>query len=172
VRIQEYFGTKVGPIARTEVSYDQRGQSRGIATVIFRQPLAEKAVAEHNGITIDGKRLRVEVVYDAAHLPTAAPTKSLSDRVQPKKETATKKDKPKKVEPAKKERDGQTAGKEGRGKRGRAAGRPKKKTAEELDAEMTDYFGTGGQAAQATAGAAAAPAAAAVETTAMEAEEL
>jgi THO complex subunit 4 len=53
----------------------------------------------------------------------------------------------------------------GRGKnpRGRNAGRPKKKTTEELDAEMTDYFGTNTAPAEAPLAATngAAPAAAA-----------
>lgn len=51
------------------------------------------------------------------------------------------------------------AGKKGR--RGRNAGRPKRKTAEELDADMTDYFNAGAAPAPA---AAAAPAPAAVST--------
>lgn len=51
-----------------------------------------------------------------------------------------------------------------RGGRGARAPRPKRKTADELDAEMTDYFGVGGAPAEAAAPAdngapAAAPAA-------------
>ena len=50
---------------------------------------------------------------------------------------------------------GTTRGRGGRVHRGRNAGRPKPKTADELDAEMTDYF-VGGTAANGTdAGAAA-----------------
>ncbi len=55
--------------------------------------------------------------------------------------------------------DGATNGRgrtKGRGaKRGRNAGRPKAKTADELDAEMTDYFGEPVIATAATDGAAA-----------------
>ena len=54
-------------------------------------------------------------------------------------------------------------GARGRARRGRNAGRPKTKTADELDAEMTDYFTGGvtanGEAAPATNGAATAAAA-------------
>jgi len=74
---------------------------------------------------------------DASSVPGPTAAKSLADRVaanpkaQPKSATAVKKD----------TKDGAKgrAGKPGR-KRARTA-RPKAKTAEELDAEMTDYWG-------------------------------
>lgn len=54
--------------------------------------------------------------------------------------------------------EGNRAGRGGRGgrggRRGRNAGRPKPKTAEELDAEMTDYFVGNGTDAAATNGTA------------------
>jgi THO complex subunit 4 len=88
-----------------------------------------------------------------------------------------KKDKPK---PATSDKAAPAAGKgRGEGTRGRGRGgrggreRQKKKTVEELDAEMADYFpgAEGGNDAMATNGAAAAPAAA-VGDTAMDDEML
>jgi len=83
-------------------------------------------------------------------IPAAARPASLADRV-----TQPKKDKPK---PATTEKAaagatrgrGQTRGR-GKGRGGRDA-RPKKKTVEELDAEMADYF-PGGETSNAASGA-------------------
>jgi len=61
-------------------------------------------------------------------------------------------------------RGGTSGGARGGHGNGRNAGRPKRKTADELDAEMTDYFGASqtngeaGVAGSATASAGAAPA--------------
>ena len=56
----------------------------------------------------------------------------------------------------------------GRGRGGRNAGRPKPKSSEELDAEMTDYFGTGTNTEGAPATNGAAPAAAGNDDTGMD----
>jgi THO complex subunit 4 len=127
------------------------------------------------------------VVVDASHVPTPAPAKSLAERVayanpkhsgksrpltetsanpkaQPKSATATKK------VAGKDGAKGRPAGKAGKPKRGRNS-RPKAKTAEELDAEMTDYWGGNNPSAVTTDAAAtngAAPAAAAAGEDAME----
>lgn len=150
-QIKEYFGKSVGPIKKVSLHYNQHGESRGIADITFIKPeSAAKAAKEQNGIKIDGRPMKVEVVVDASHAPEPAPAKSLAERVaanpkaQPKSATTTKADskdkKGAKGKPAKKGRNP----------------RPKPKTAEELDAEMTDYWngGAGGNTA-ATAGAAA-----------------
>jgi THO complex subunit 4 len=87
-------------------------------------------------------------------IPASARPASLADRV-----TQPKKDKPK---PATTEKatagaargKGQTRGR-GKGRGGRDA-RPKKKTVEELDAEMADYF-PGGEANNATSNTEVAP---------------
>jgi len=97
----------------------------------------------------------------------AVPTRTITDSIrQPKK------DKPK---PATSDKAAPAAGKgRGEGTRGRGGcERQKKKTIEELDAEMADYFpgAEGGNDAMATNGAAAAPAAA-VGDTAMDDEML
>ena len=97
------------------------------------------------------------MVVDASNVPEPAPARSLADRVayanpkrsgksepltktsanpkaQPKSATATKK------VVGKDGVKGRPVAKAGKPKRGRNA-RPKAKTAEELDAEMTDYWG-------------------------------
>lgn len=85
---------------------------------------------------------------------------------QPKKENAKAKAKatPKSAAAAPKAasaaKDGASARGNGRGKRGgRAAGRPKAKTVEELDAEMSEYFVPNAGGAEAAGSAPAAPAA-------------
>ncbi|EED13018.1 RNA annealing protein Yra1, putative [Talaromyces stipitatus ATCC 10500] len=131
--IKDYFVKTVGPVKRVTVTYNQNGVSRGIASIVFSKPdTAAKAAKELNGTLVDGRPMKVEVVVDATHAPQVAAPKPLSERVtqakaQPKPVTATK---------------NAAAG----GRRGRARPRkPKnptqrKKTAEELDAEMEDYF--------------------------------
>ena len=110
---------------------------------------------------------QIEIVVDAKRTAQDAGTKSLSDRIkqaflraqknftkntsgtksaaaQPKSAVAKKdKDTEKGTAGNARGRKVTVAGR-GRGtKRGRNAGRPKRKTADQLDAEMTDYFNTG-----------------------------
>lgn len=76
--------------------------------------------------------MKVEVVVDATHAPQVAAPKPLSERVtqpkaQPKPATATK--------------NAAAGARRGRGRPKKAKGPAQhKKTAEELDAEMEDYF--------------------------------
>jgi len=140
------------------LQYNQNGQSRGIADIIFSKPdSAAKAAKDLNGMLVDKRPMKIEVVVDASKVPEAAPAKSLAERVayanpkrsgksepltktsanpkaQPKSATATKK------VTGKDGAKGRSAGKPGKPKRGRTS-RPKPKTTEELDAEMTDYWG-------------------------------
>jgi len=145
--IKEYFSKSIGPIKKVIVTYGPNGQSRGMCTIIFAKPgAANQAFQQLNGTMVDKRPLKIEVVVDPTRAPTAAAPASLAARVtqtkpQPKKANAAK--------PVKQ------AEQKDRVQRGRNAGRPKKKTAEELDAEMTDYFGSG-NAGAAHDGAAAA----------------
>ncbi|CRG83760.1 THO complex subunit 4 [Talaromyces islandicus] len=131
--IKDYFTKTVGPVKRVTVTYNQNGVSRGIASIIFGKPdTAAKAAKELNGTLVDGRPMKVEVVVDATHAPQVAAPKPLSERVtqskaKPKPATATK--------------NGTAAGARGRGRprKGRNPAQ-RKKTAEELDAEMDDYF--------------------------------
>jgi len=142
-QIKEYFQKQVGPVRRVDIRYNQNGSSRGIADIIFSKPeSATKAAKDLNGMLVDKRPMKIEVVMDAGSVPEQAPSRSLGERVaanpkaQPKSATNTK------VSANGAPKGGRAAaGRGAKPKRGRNAGRPKPKTAEELDAEMTDYFG-------------------------------
>ncbi|KAF3385369.1 mRNA export protein mlo3 [Penicillium rolfsii] len=134
--IKEYFAKSAGPVKRVMLTYNQNGTSRGIASIIFvKADTALKAAKELNGLHVDGRPMKIEVVFDASHAPTVPAPKPLAERVvqksQPKPATAAK--------PAAnkaKARGGRGAARGGRGRNPRG----KAKTVEELDAEMVDYF--------------------------------
>ncbi|KAF1817202.1 hypothetical protein P152DRAFT_10758 [Eremomyces bilateralis CBS 781.70] len=130
-QIEEFFGKKAGPTKRVTIAYGADGKSRGTATIIFRhEETAAKAAKELDGLRIDGKPIRIEVLLSPKSIPSPAAPKTLAERASgkpgakptPKPATANKAAKGKKTS------------------RGRNAGRPKSKTADELDAEMADYF--------------------------------
>lgn len=161
---QDYFASAVGVGKPKKVllQYGPTGRSLGSATIIFnKHDHAVKATAALNGVKIDNRPVRVEMLVSAANLPAATAQPSLADRVtyvsRPRHSFTTltmcsqnKKDKPKpataaKATPATAARGRGRGETRGRGERGRGRGgrdRPKKKTVEELDAEMADYFPT------------------------------
>ncbi|CEL03540.1 Putative RNA annealing protein Yra1 [Aspergillus calidoustus] len=146
--IKEYFSKSAGPVKRVMLTYNQNGTSRGIASIVFsKRDTAAKAAKELNGLLVDGRPMKV--VVDASHAPEVPAPKPLGDRV------AQGKSKPKPATNAKAANT--AAGKKGRGGRrpGARTNRPKPKTAEELDAEMDDYFITSGDVAPANVPAAA-----------------
>lgn len=110
-------------------------------------------------------RPKIEVVLGAKLAPAPIKPKTLGERMsQPKKDTAKPKPKPATAAPKAAAANGATAGagRGGRNRKGRA-GRPKPKSVEELDAEMSEYFvpsGNNDAAATTTTNGAAAPAAA------------
>jgi len=144
-QIKEYFGKSVGFVKRVSLQYNQNGQSRGIADIIFsKSDAAAKAAKDLNGMLVDKRPMKIEVVVDASHVPEPTKARSLADRVaanpkaQPKSATTVKNT------TAKDGTKGRSAGKPGSKpvkRDGRRQNRPKAKTAEELDAEMTDYWG-------------------------------
>ncbi|KAL9613563.1 MAG: hypothetical protein Q9167_001896 [Letrouitia subvulpina] len=139
--VKEYFGDTIGPVKRVNLTYGPDGRMKGIVTIVFARPdSASMAQEKLNGVQVDKKPMKIEVVLDASKAIAVAqlPVKTLSDRINktngPKQATAAAK-------PAKNgtgTRGGRAA--RGRGRRGRNAGRAKPKTADELDAEMVDYF--------------------------------
>lgn len=78
--LQEYFGKSIGTVKKVEISYGPGGVSRGIATIIFAQAdAASKAFQDLNGILIDQRPIKVEVVVSSAdQIPTP---KTLSQRI-------------------------------------------------------------------------------------------
>ncbi|KZF19505.1 hypothetical protein L228DRAFT_241724 [Xylona heveae TC161] len=160
-QIKEYFEKTIGPVKkRPIISYGPNGISRGIASITFSNPRhANTAFERLNGMLVDGKPMKAQ----------AQAAKSLSDRVaQPKNQPKAAAAAPKQAAAGASAAPKATRGR-GRGRRGRNTTRPKRKTAEELDAEMVDYFGNentngaaaGTEAAPVTNGAAPAPAPAA-----------
>jgi THO complex subunit 4 len=137
-QIKEYFVQSVGPIKRVELSYGPNSQSRGIANVSFRDGEgASKAFQKLNGLLVDGRPIKIEIVVGASQADKFIPTaKTLAERTtQPKSQPKAQ---PKSAA-ADKKGAAKTAGKGAKKPRGRNA-RPAKKTAAELDSEMADYF--------------------------------
>ncbi|KAI9810674.1 MAG: hypothetical protein M1827_006133 [Pycnora praestabilis] len=152
-QIKEYFAKAVGPVKKAMIAYDSFGKHRGVATVIFHKASSATDALSQHGLLVDEKPMRIEVVYDASQAPPPAPVKGLGERIaqpksQPKPATAAK-------AATNGTRGASTRGgtERGRGaKRGRNAGRAKPKTAEELDAEMVDYFDANATNGNASAG--------------------
>jgi len=112
------------------------------------------------------------MVVDASRAPAIPAPKGLGDRIaQPKSQ-------PKSAANAKatatgaKGTDARGKGRKARGGRGGKNARPAKKTAEELDSEMADYFGGGEAPAPTENGAAAITGAPAANGDAMQDDEI
>ncbi|KAH6656293.1 hypothetical protein BKA67DRAFT_531571 [Truncatella angustata] len=166
-QIKEYFVTSVGPIKRLELAYGPGGASRGVATITFsKQDGASKAFNQLNGLLVDGRPIKIEIIVSGDKAAVIAPApKGLTERIsQPKSQ-------PKSAVPNKKKEAAAKGAVTGNATRGRQrpsrgkSSRPAKKSAEELDSEMADYFesGTQGETANGAAPAAAASGDAAME---------
>ncbi|KAL8667364.1 MAG: hypothetical protein Q9168_007270, partial [Polycauliona sp. 1 TL-2023] len=137
---QEYFSDTIGPVRRVHLTYGPNGVMRGIVTIVFVRPeSAAKALETLNGVQVDKRPMKIEVVLDATKAVAAVPAKGLSDRITNNKG-------PKAASGAKAAANGAATrdSTRGRGRGGRKGRNPraKPKTADELDAEMTDYFDT------------------------------
>ncbi|KAK5708910.1 RNA-binding RNA annealing protein, partial [Elasticomyces elasticus] len=167
----EYFAKSAGPVKRVILTYNQNGSSRGVANIIFSKPeTAAKAAKDLNGLLVDGKPMKIEVIVDASYAPGVPAPKPLTERIayvflsaaalldeshktkDPneliKRKTASQSKSQSQPKPATGGKAATAAGNGRRGRRtarrggGRASNRPKPKTTEELDAEMDDYFDT------------------------------
>ncbi|KAN0119738.1 hypothetical protein V8E51_001946 [Hyaloscypha variabilis] len=141
--IKEYFVKMIGPVKRVELSYGPGGASRGIANIVFvRSESATKAVTDCNGIPVDGRPIKVELIIDASRAKNIPPPKGLSERItQPKPQ-------PKSAAVTKTAGTTRGRGKAGRGKGAARTARPAPKTAAELDSEMADYWQAGAAATE------------------------
>jgi len=152
------------------VNYGPNGRSRGSATIIFRDANAATKALELDGVRVDNRLLRVEVLASSTDILPQLPVKTLSDRITNKPKNAAK-EKAKPAAAGKNGKNGEAKAKTGPKANGKAeagqkksgrAGRPKAKTVDELDAEMADYFG--GPAPAANGNGAVQPAAATADT--------
>lgn len=132
------------------LNYTKTGRSTGVANIIFSQPnSAAEAAKSYNGVKVDGKPMKIEVVMGAQYVPEPPAPKTLKDRIATPKSAAAKPNaaKPKPATNGNGKGKGPNAapnagpgGARGpKNARGRKGPRPKK-TAEELDAEMADYW--------------------------------
>ncbi|OQO00190.1 hypothetical protein B0A48_13977 [Cryoendolithus antarcticus] len=141
-QIKDYFSKTIGFVKRAMLTYGPNGRSRGIATIVFSNPgSASKAAQELNGVKVDNRAMKIEVIVDAKSVPAPPAPKTLGDRISKPRNAARETTKAKPAAAA----TGATpatngATKSGKKKSGRG-GKPKAKSADELDAEMKDYFG-------------------------------
>lgn len=125
------------------LSYNEKGNFRGIATIIFKSSKnATLAVEKYNNAPIDGgaSKLKLELVIDpskkslasriTANKPAPVAAAKGTKAVLTKKEQLKEKLKEKRKQIQKKKATPAKAKKV----------KPAKKTVEQLDAEMTDYF--------------------------------
>ncbi|TGO76654.1 hypothetical protein BELL_0144g00170 [Botrytis elliptica] len=149
-QIKEYFHEAKLHTKIVQLVYGPNGTSRGEANITFhRQGDAAAAVSKLNGVKVDNRSLRVQLLVDAeaASIMEEKLAKRLTDRI-----TSAPKSQPKSAvfsnKPNSKDQAGKRGGKRGsRGGAGATNARPaKKKTAEELDLEMADYWESGNAA--------------------------
>jgi len=135
-QVRELFASTVGPTREVTLSYDAKGNSKGIASVSFtKRGDASKAFAQYNGRLVDGKRpMKIEIIVDPARPPTlsqrvapapiATPAPPMSGAAANGAATSVK------VRPR--------LGRRG-GRRVKKTGDRPNKSAADLDAEMEDY---------------------------------
>ncbi|KAM9911430.1 hypothetical protein OXX80_008703 [Metschnikowia pulcherrima] len=145
--IKDFFQSQIGGVQSVMMNYNEKGIFKGIATISFRSSKnAVKAVEKYNNAPIDGgaSKLKLELVIDPSKRPlaaritaNAAPAKEQVDRkskLQEKKRLLQKKKKDLVKAKAVKAAKGIKQEKTGK------PPKPEKKTAEQLDQEMADYF--------------------------------
>ncbi|KAI5819453.1 putative mRNA export protein mlo3 [Pyronema omphalodes] len=158
--IKEYFQSVVGPIKRAILTYGPDGKSRGVATIEFQKASdATIAASKYNGVDVDNRPMKVELVVDPNAPATFAERVGQPNKIQNNNNNRQKAEN-NRPKPAAKAAPKPGANARG-GRRGPAAagaasnqrgakggrsgsGRAKPKTAEELDQEMSDYFGNSG----------------------------
>ncbi|KAI0869358.1 hypothetical protein GGS24DRAFT_479044 [Hypoxylon argillaceum] len=162
--------SKIGPVAKLELLYDRAGRSEGVAFVTYEsRDDAMDAMREFNGANAKGQPIHMTIVssaprrnpFDTAQMPgrplaeritrprSLSPNDRGIDRYVP--EGGRRSHSPKSRRRGRRAGARRENGGENTGRPAAREGRPKK-TQEELDAEMEDYFeksskNTGGNAA-------------------------
>ncbi|KAL8909515.1 MAG: hypothetical protein Q9207_000195 [Kuettlingeria erythrocarpa] len=79
--VKEYFQESVGAIKRVQLSYGPSGRMSGVVTITFvESDSAAKALRILNGVEVDRRPMKIEVVLDASKA-AAIPVKGLKDRI-------------------------------------------------------------------------------------------
>ncbi|KAI1386570.1 RNA-binding domain-containing protein [Hypoxylon trugodes] len=165
---------KIAPVVKLELLYDRAGRSEGIAFVTYEsRDDAQEAISQYDGANARGQPIRLSIVnsaprrnpFDTAHMPgrplaeritrprSLSPRRDMDrdrgiDRYVPGTRSRSRSPRPRRRGGRRpgarreRDRDDNTPNTNGRDKVGRD-GRPKK-TQEELDAEMADYFNPSG----------------------------
>lgn len=124
------------------MSYNEKGNFRGIATIIFKSSKnATLAVEKYNNAPIDGgaTKLKLELVIDPSKKPLVAriTANKPAPVAAPAKGTKAASTKKEQLKEKLKEKRKQIQQKK---KAAPKAKKPAKKTVEQLDQEMTEYF--------------------------------
>ncbi|AMD21262.1 HEL018Wp [Eremothecium sinecaudum] len=139
--VRDFFRSSVGGLQRVLLSYNERGNSTGMATLTFANAeKAREAVKKFNGAPIDGgkSKLRLNLIVDPTRKPLSAriaPVNKGKDRVL---RPVPRRDAPRKEATR---RDSRAPNKKtAMAKAEKRRSKPQKKSLEQLDQEMTDYF--------------------------------
>lgn len=64
------------------LTYNKTGRSIGVATIVFQKATsAAEAAKAYDGVKVDGRPMKIEVILGAKYAPTPAAPKSLGDRI-------------------------------------------------------------------------------------------
>ncbi|KAL6924943.1 hypothetical protein FSST1_002217 [Fusarium sambucinum] len=162
---------RIGPVSRLQLRYDRAGRSEGTAYVTYeRREDAEEAVKQFDGANANGQPIQLTLLPNRNPFDTAVmPGRSLAERISsPGDRRSHSPHRRRDDDDAARRgidryvpgqgsrrspmprgrgrrpgarRDGREGGRDQEGGRGGRGSRPSKKTQEELDAEMADYFG-------------------------------
>ncbi|KAK7683915.1 hypothetical protein QCA50_012886 [Cerrena zonata] len=135
----DFFQSQVGPVQTISLSYNEKGQFKGIATIIFKNhKSAALAVEKYNNAPIDGgsSKLKLELIIDPSKKPLASRITANNPQPQVAKNELAKGLKLKQKLQQKKKLQQQVKPKANKKKPVKRS----KKSIEELDQEMADYF--------------------------------
>ncbi|KAJ3033227.1 hypothetical protein HDV00_006581 [Rhizophlyctis rosea] len=124
--VMELFN-HVGPVRNAFLSFDSQGKSKGVATVLFKNHGdAAKAVREYHNRTLDGRAMKIELIFSADAVDSLAPVGGAGRSGGGR--------------PSGDRRPGGRGGRGGRGRRGPPRERRPPADQKSLDAEMDAYM--------------------------------